>query len=163
MVVLGRIGAPFGVRGWVKVLPFTAQPQNLLDFPRWWIAPAGDGWRELAIAESRVHGKALVVRPDGCADRAQAQALRGMQVAVPRSELQPARDGEYYWADLIGLSVANRDGVQFGSVEEMIATGANDVLVVRGGRERLIPFIAGVVLQVDLAGGRLVVDWGADY
>jgi 16S rRNA processing protein RimM len=166
MIVMGRIAAPFGVRGWLKVYSFTAQPAALLDYPRWWIASADDedaDWRELRIAETRVQGKALMVRPEGCADRTQAQAWRGMRIAVPKRELPQAAPGEYYWTDLIGLQVVNRQGADFGVVGELMATGANDVLVVRGERERLIPFIASVIVAVDLAAGRVTVDWGADY
>ena len=167
MIVMGRIGVPFGVHGWLRVYSFTSNPAALLDYPLWRVATGGDDgapdWRELPIAEARVHGKTLIARPDGCTDRTQAEGLRGMQIAVPRSELPQAAEGEYYWVDLIGLTVVNREGVCFGAIARMLATGANDVLVVSGERERLIPFIATVVLEVDLALGRVVVDWGADY
>jgi 16S rRNA processing protein RimM len=111
-----------------------------------------------------VHGgSALVARLEGIDDRDQAASLRSAQIAVPRSALPAAPKGEYYWADLIGLCVVNCEGVELGVVDEVFATGANDVLVVRGARERLIPFVQSVVIEVDLDALRLKVDWGAEY
>ena len=86
-----------------------------------------------------------------------------MRIAVPRSELPPLPEGEYYWQDLLGLRVVNCEGVELGEVAEIFATGANDVLVVRGERERLIPFVEPVVVKVDIEASRLTLDWGADY
>jgi 16S rRNA processing protein RimM len=160
---MGRVLAPYGVRGWLKVRPETEQPESLLSYRTWRLA-AESGWRDYRLAEGRVHGGSiLVARLEGVVDRDQAARLQNMPIAVPRSALPPAPEGEYYWADLIGLAVVNREGVELGVVDEMFATGANDVLVVRGDRERLIPFIESVVVEVDLRGSRLTVDWGAEY
>ena len=160
---MGRVLAPYGVRGWLKVRPETEQPESLLSYRTWRLAADG-GWRDYRLAEGRVHGGSiLVARLEGVDDRDQAARLQNMPITVPRSALPPAPEGEYYWADLIGLAVVNREGVELGVVDEMFATGANDVLVVRGDRERLIPFIESVVVEVDLRGSRLTVDWGAEY
>jgi 16S rRNA processing protein RimM len=160
---MGRVLAPYGVRGWLKVRPETEQPESLLSYRTWRLAADG-GWRDYRLAEGRVHGGSiLVARLEGVDDRDQAARLQNMPIAVARSALPPAPEGEYYWADLIGLAVVNREGVELGVVDEMFATGANDVLVVRGDRERLIPFIESVVVEVDLRGSRLTVDWGAEY
>jgi 16S rRNA processing protein RimM len=162
LVEMGRIAAPFGVKGWVKLRPDTAAAENLLAYKTWWIGSAG-GWREIAVADAKVQGSTLVARLEGCNDRDAAAVLRGKTVAVPREALPRAGDGEYYWVDLIGLAVVNREARDFGRVTGMLQTGANDVLVVAGERERLIPFIAAVVREVDLVSGVVRVEWGADY
>jgi 16S rRNA processing protein RimM len=161
-VVMGRIAAPFGVLGWVKVQPFTEEIDGLLNFPVWNIG-RGEQWREVKVLDSEVHHKTLVARLDGCNDRDAAAALKGLEVAVPRAALPEAPENEYYWSDLIGLEVVNVQGEVLGKVTELLETGANDVLVVEGERERLLPFTAQVILKVDLAAGRISVDWGADY
>jgi 16S rRNA processing protein RimM len=159
---MGRILAPYGVRGWVKVGPQTERQDGLLEY-RTWHLRRSDAWHAYRLLEGRVHGNGLIARLESVEDRDQAAELRGAQIAVLRTELPPAPEGEYYWTDLIGLEVVNREGVRLGEVAEIFATGANDVLVVRGDRERLIPFVEAVVANVDIAGARLTVDWGADY
>jgi len=159
---MGRIAAPFGVKGWTRIQPDTAETRSLLAYKTWWVASTS-GWREIAVAEAKVQGGTLVARLEGCDDRDAAAALRGKTVAVPREALPRAGDGEYYWIDLIGLAVVNGEARDFGRVTGILQTGANDVLVVAGERERLIPFIAAVVREVDLASGVMRVEWGADY
>jgi len=159
---MGRIAAPFGVKGWVKVQPLTAATQNLLAYKSWWVGRE-DGWREIAVAEARVQGRTVVARLEGCDDRDAAAALRGHSVAVPRAALPRTQSGEYYWADLIGLAVVNASAQPLGRITGILQTGANDVLVVGGERERLVPFIAEVIRDVDLAAGVVRVDWGVDY
>ena len=163
---MGRVTAPFGVKGWVKIYALTAQLANLLDYPVWWLGHDGD-WREMRVATAKVHGNTLVAQLAGIEDREAAVVLKGLEVAVPRSQLPGAAENEFYWADLIGLSVVNMERHEFGRVVRVMPTGANDVLVVVGGNdnkgETLIPFIAGVIRQVDLAAGVISVDWGKDY
>jgi len=160
---MGRITAPFGIKGWVKVQPLTALAKNLLDYPRWWVE-RGAGWQEFEVVEARVQSPtAVAARLAGIEERDAAAGLRGADVAVPRSQLPPARRDEYYWADLLGLRVVNGEGRDLGSIEQILQTGANDVLVVRGERERLIPFIADVIREVDAAAGTMRVEWSADY
>jgi 16S rRNA processing protein RimM len=159
---MGRILAPFGVKGWVKVQPNTAEVRNLLAYRSWWVGQEGD-WSEILVAEAKVQGDTVVARLAGCDDRDAAATLRGKTVAVPRAALPAAKSGEYYWADLIGLAVVNEDALELGRVVGMLETGANDVLVVLGERERLIPFIATVIREVDLGSGVVRVDWAADY
>jgi 16S rRNA processing protein RimM len=159
---MGRIAAPFGVKGWIRVQPNTAAPRNLLAYKSWWVGREGD-WRETAVTEAKVQGRAVVARLEGCDDREAAALLRGKSVAVPREALPRPQSGEYYWADLIGLKVANTAGQDLGRVTGILQTGANDVLVAAGDRERLIPFIAEVVREVDPVAGIVRVEWGADY
>ena len=159
---MGRIAAPYGVRGWVKVQTLTESVDGLLSYGAWWLDVNGE-WCSRRLLDGRVHGNGLVARLEGIADRTGAAQLRGASVAIPRSELPPPASGQYYWADLVGLSVVNREGEALGRVAEVFSTGAHDVVVVRGDRERLIPFVEPVLLEVNLAAARLVVDWGLDY
>ena len=159
---MGRIVAPFGVRGWLRIHPFTATAKSLLAYPAWWVG-GGDDWQERAVAEAKTHGRAVIAQLEGCADRDAALRLRGREVAIPRAQLPKARADEYYWADLIGLSVVNGAGRDLGSIVRVFETGANDVLVVHGERERLIPFIADVIGEVDLEARRMRVNWDADF
>jgi 16S rRNA processing protein RimM len=163
---MGRINAPFGVKGWVKIKPFTETLDALLDYPEWQIGK-GSHWRKADVEDVTVHGDFIVAKLAGCNDRDAAFALRGQEIAVDREELPDTEEGEYYWEDLIGLSVVNRDGAELGKVASVMETGAHDVLVVKGekevSKEILIPFVEVYVLNVDLAQGRIEVDWGLDY
>ena len=160
---MGRITAPFGIKGWVRVQPLTAAAKNLLAYSRWWLGHGGE-WQEYEVAEGKAHSEKLVVaRLAGCEDRDAAAGFRGSDIAVPRSQLPETRPGEYYWADLIGLAVVNTESQELGSIVGVMQTGANDVLVVQGGRERLIPFIAAVIREVDAGAGVVRVDWSAEY
>ena len=159
---MGRVAGPYGVRGWIKVQTLTESVDGLLGYPSWWIEQRGQRSHR-RLVEGRVHGNGLIARIEGVADRIEAAKMRGACIGVPRSELPDAPSGQYYWADLVGLSVVNQQGESLGQVEEIFSTGANDVVVVRGDRERLIPFVESVVREVDVQSARLVVDWGLDY
>jgi 16S rRNA processing protein RimM len=159
---MGRIVAPFGIRGWVKIQPYTSTAQSLLAFPAWWLEHHG-GWREGVVEQAREQGGMVVAKLAGCDDRDAAALMKGLVVAVPRETLPATAPGEYYWIDLIGLRVENEQAHHLGVVAQVMTTGANDVLVVEGGRERLIPFIGDVVKRVDLEAGTITVDWDADY
>jgi 16S rRNA processing protein RimM len=163
---MGQAGAPFGVRGWLKIHPSHGAGQSLLEQPVWWVGAAAgpDGWQERAVAGVQQHGSALIAQLEGCTDREAALALRGAAIAVPRERLPEPAAGEYYWVDLIGLEVVNRTGEALGRVRRLMATGAHDVLVAAdGSTERLIPFVEPVLETVDLDAGRIVVDWQSDY
>ena len=163
---MGRVNAPFGVKGWVKIKPFTETLDALLDYPEWQIGKDGQ-WRKAEVEDATLHGDFVVAKLAGCNDRDAAFALRGQEIAVYREELPDTEEGEFYWEDLIGLAVVNRDGVELGKVASLMGTGAHDVLVVKGekeiSKEILIPFVEVYVLNVDLAQGRIEVDWGLDY
>lgn len=162
MVVMGRVSAPHGIKGWIKVQPFTQKMDGLLGYPEWWLARDGE-WRQHRIAESAVHGTLVLARVEGCSDREAAAALKGAEVAIPRRLLPENREGEYYWSDLLGIEVLNRRGERLGRVAKVLETGANNVLVLEGEKERLVPFVDNVILNVDLARGCLSVDWELDY
>jgi len=161
-VVLGRVSGLFGVRGWVKVFSDTAPRENILGYPRWYLQRDGD-WRSYDLLDGRRQGKAVVARLEGCDDRDQAAELIGADIAIRRDQLPPVRAGEYYWTDLQDLRVETLDGIDLGKVDHLFETGANDVLVVNGDRQRLIPFIDGVIGEIDLDAGRIQVDWDPDF
>lgn len=158
MVVMGRVRAPHGLKGWIKVQPFTQEVEGLLEYPEWWLGAAGQ-WQQHRVAESAVHGAVVVARLDGFVDRDAAAGLRGRDVAIPRAVLPENREGEFYWNDLLGIEVRNRDSVVLGLVANILETGANTVLVVRGEKELLVPFIQDVIVKVDVKAGQVVVDW----
>jgi 16S rRNA processing protein RimM len=164
LVVMGRVVAPYGVFGWLKIVPDTEEFDSLLDYKTWWIGKDND-WRELAVKEAKVHNDVLVVKLQGIDDRDAAVACKGKQIAVPRASLPKLVGEEYYWSDLIGLSVKNLQDVDFGKISDVFATGANDVVVAKSdsGQERLIPYIAQAILQVDLEAKMMLVDWDADF
>lgn len=162
MVVMGRVRAPFGVKGWIKVQPFSERPEGLLAFPEWWLQK-DDDWVNYQVRESSPHGAALIAQLEGVDDRERAAGLKGRMVAIPRAVFPEPRAGEYYWADLIGLEVENSRGQNLGVVRRLMETGAHPVLVLGGERERLVPFIEGIIATVDVPGGRIVADWELDY
>ena len=163
MVTVARIVGVFGVAGWVKIFSYTRPRENVLTYSPWYLQRGGR-WEAVGLLEGRLQGKGVVARLQGVEDRDQAQALIDTDVAVRREQLPPSGENEFYWVDLLGLRVVNRDGVELGVVKQMMETGANDVLVVEGDRERLIPLVPKVyVLAVDLEAGRIDVDWPADY
>jgi 16S rRNA processing protein RimM len=161
-VRLGRIVGLFGVRGWVKVYSDTRPREAILDYNPWLLERAGC-WREYRLAEGRVQGPGIVVRFEGCTDRNEAQSFVGATVAVRREQLPPPEPGQYYWSELEGLSVVNLQGEELGVVSHLFETGANDVMVVAGERERLIPFTRDAVREVDLQARVIRVDWDRDF
>ncbi len=164
LVIMGRVVAPYGVFGWLKIVPDTEEFDGLLDYKKWWIGKDND-WRELAVKEAKTHNDVLVVKLQGIDDRDAAVACKGKQIAVPRALLPKLKNEEYYWSDLIGLTVKNQQNVDFGNITDVFATGANDVIVAKSdsGQERLIPYIAQVILAVNLEANTMLVDWDAEF
>lgn len=168
MVVMGRIVAPFGVKGWVKVQPFADDALDWSEMAEWWLASSEDApeaaWRPYALRECKAHGNILVAALDGVDDRNGSEALKGMLVGAPRSALPETVEDEYYWADLTGLAVVNTAGESLGTVAGLMSTGAHDILrVVAGDVERLIPFVKAYVLEVDSVARVIRVDWQKDW
>ncbi len=169
IVVMGRIVAPYGVRGWIRVEPLSEAPDALLAHETWRVRPArAAAWREMRATAARMHSGALLAQLAGVATRDDALALRGSEVGVPRSALPRTKNDEIYWVDLEGLEVRNREGAVLGTVAEVVTHGAHPLLrVVRPegarGPERLIPYVPAIVDRVDLEGRRIDVDWGERY
>lgn len=160
--MLGRISGVFGVRGWVRVFSYTDPREAILDYESWLLGQEG-AWRPAKVAEGQRHGKTVVARIDGFDDRDQAATLIGAEIGVPREALPEAEEGHYYWSDLEGLRVVRSDGSELGVLAYLLETGAHDVMVVKGEREQLVPFVKDeVVLDVDLEKGVITVDWDWD-
>ena len=168
MIVLGRITAPFGIQGWVKVQAYGDEPVAWCAMPRWWLARDSAledaQWRPVEVQKASVHGKGLVAKFQDIDDRDGAAALNGCLIGAPRRDLPANAEDEYYWADLIGLRVVNQAGESLGKVASLLESGANPVLCVSDGEcERLLPFVAQVVNKVDVAHGLICVTWGTDW
>lgn len=180
-VEVGRVTGPWGIKGWIKVQPYAGDPQALFSSRRWFLQPperlpaaAATAFPQLLkITAAREHGDGVVASAQEVPDRNAAEALKGARVFVSRASFPTADEGEYYWVDLIGLEVVNREGVSLGTVTDLLSTGPHSVLRIQPREvpagmtaleaERLIPFVAAYIDQVDLAQKRITVDWGADY
>jgi len=190
-IEVGRIADAWGIKGWFKVLPHSASPEALFSSKRWFLLPSDRavGGRQsptekssatpglaakpvlLKIKEAKEHADTVVASSLDVQDRNQAEALKGARIFVPRSSFPTAGVDEYYWVDLLGLDVVNREGVALGQVKDLMSTGPQTVLVLsqvsdEDGKppiERMIPFVSAFVDHVDLAGRRITVDWQLDY
>jgi 16S rRNA processing protein RimM len=160
-VVLGRIGAPFGVQGWVKVQSYTDPLEGIASYPVWELHRGGSLGRK-AVLDWKRAGAGVAVRLEGVETREAAQVLTGAEVLVERAALPPAAPGEYYWHDLIGLDAYSLQGVSLGRVAEILDLPAHPVLVLEGNRERLVPLVAERLAGVDFDAGRLTLDWHPD-
>jgi 16S rRNA processing protein RimM len=160
-ISVGRVAGLFGVNGWVKVYSHTRPREAILNYRPWHISVGGTT-RTFDVLEGREQGKGLVARIAGCDDRDTAAELVGAEISIDATQLPATGEREYYWADLEGLRVVNDANVELGRVSHLFETGANDVMVVRGERERLIPFGSAVVKEVDLEAGVIRVDWDAE-
>jgi 16S rRNA processing protein RimM len=162
-VTLGRVSGVFGVKGWLKVRSYTQPPDNLVGFATWTLRFEGAD-HSFAVEEGQDHAGSVIAKLRGIDDRDRAREWVGAEIVVAREELPPTRDGELYWTDLEGLEVRTTAGVVLGRVDHLLATGGNDVLVLDGSPQVLVPFITGsVVKSVDLAAGLIVVDWNPEY
>jgi 16S rRNA processing protein RimM len=158
LIELGVVGAPFGVRGWVKLASYTDPPERLLDHRRIQLK-LGGAWRTYSVEADGRSGGQLTVKLAGIEDRDAAEGLRGAPVAVARSELPPSHDKDFYRADLIGCEVVNLEGVRLGAVAHFIEIPAHALMVVRGEREYWVPAVPQHLRRVDLRSRRVVVDW----
>jgi 16S rRNA processing protein RimM len=155
---MGRVAGAYGVRGWLKLTPQGGVKEALAGVAEWWI-----GEHAYRVLEARMHGASVIGRAAGVETREQAMALKGAVVSVRREALPDPGPGHYYLADLIGLEVVNEQGERLGVVKRLFSNGAQDVMEVAGAATRLLPWVAAVVKRVDLAAGRIDVEWGADW
>ena len=182
-IEVGRVLDAWGVKGWLKILPHSTQPEALFSAKSWFLqAPdvkfrpgfnAFTGTVVIAVDEAKTHSDSVVAKIDGLDARDDAEALRGCRIFLPRSAFPKASKDEYYWVDLIGLNVVNREGIALGCVRDLMATGPNSVLCVEyqavqedgssKSDERMIPFVSAYVDTVDIAGKLITVDWQPDY
>jgi 16S rRNA processing protein RimM len=160
---VGKISGVFGVKGWVKVFSFTDIRENILSYSPWLLKKDSET-RLIAVIDGKLQGKAVVAQLDGVNDRDRAASLMGWDIFISPDQLPKVAKGEYYWSDLIGLNVETDRGIQLGAVDSLLETGANDVLVVKGERERAIPFLQGkTIINIDLDAGKIIVDWDPDF
>ncbi|QOJ24369.1 MAG: ribosome maturation factor RimM [Gammaproteobacteria bacterium] len=170
MVIMGHIIGPYGVRGWIKVSPYTEYIDGLMEYPVWWLSKDGHDWQVVHVIDGQINGSILNALFKEYTDRTQALKLNGMQIAIPRDQFPDlSADGKdgYYWSDLIGIAVLNLQGEELGKVVGLFETGANDVLRIQSEnkdkQEILIPFVEQFIIKVDLKLSRITVDWGTDY
>lgn len=157
-IIVGKVGSAYGVKGWVKVLSYTEWTATILDYSPWYIENNA-GWQRIVFTEGREHGKGIIVHFDGIDSPEKARLLSGKNIAILRSQLPALKKDEFYWSDLEGLTVVNQEGITLGKVIYLIATGSNDVLVVKGEKEIAIPYLPDVVLDVDLTTRTITVNW----
>lgn len=173
-IEVGRIADAWGIKGWFKVLPYSADPEALFSSKRWFLLPTEKGAKtftgtaQVSVKEVKEHSGTVVACAHDVDDRNAAEALRGARIFISRASFPTAAQDEYYWVDLIGLTVVNRQDEDLGIVRELLSTGAQTVLVLeylQDGKpqERMIPFVSAYVDAVDLAAKRIRVDWLADY
>lgn len=169
MLLVGKINAAYGIKGWVKVYSFTSPVEQILEYAPWTIRKKGSK-QNLKLRQGKVHGKGIVVLPEGFEDRNQAESLIGYEIWIEKEQLPDLEQGEYFWVQLEGLAVYNEASELLGKVSSVLETGANDVLVVAAtdesidARERLIPYVEDkVILEVDLEQGKMRVAWDADF
>jgi 16S rRNA processing protein RimM len=160
----GNVSGVFGVKGWIKVFSFTHPRENLLNYSPW-LLRKNNQTREYKVLTGKCHGNAVIVELEGITDRDAAFDLMGSEILIRKDKLPKPEADEYYWTDLIGLNVVTETGVNLGTVDHLLETGANDVLVVNDGTtERLIPFLQQqTVLKIDLIGRLIIVDWDPDF
>jgi 16S rRNA processing protein RimM len=162
-ISVGKISGVFGIKGWVKVFSFTDPRENILTYSPW-LLKKGDQTKTVNVVDGQLQGKTIVAQLAGIDDRDQAAGLMGWDVFITQGQLPKAAKGEYYWSELIGLQVETVDGVQLGAVDSLLETGANDVIIIQGERERVIPFLQGqTIIKVDLDAGKIIVDWDPDF
>ncbi len=162
-LTLGYVSGVHGLKGWVKVFSYTDPRAAILDYQPWRLGAPGEDSEPVHIERGQPHGKTIIASLPGVTTPEAARALVGREIRIRRSALPESEPGSWYWMDLVGLEVLNQDGVRLGTVKQMIETGANDVMVLAGERERLVPFVQEqVVRSVDLAAGQILVDWHPD-
>ncbi len=163
LINVGEISGVFGVKGWVKIFSFTERRENVLRYSPWLLLKNGET-KPIKVLDGALQGRSVVAKLEGIEDRDQAAALMGWQIFISQEQLPKAAADEYYWSDLIGLEVENLEGVRLGQVESLMETGANDVVIVKGERERAIPFLQGQsIIRIDLDARQMVVDWDPDF
>ncbi|WP_264567600.1 ribosome maturation factor RimM [Rhodoferax antarcticus] len=173
-IEVGRIADAWGIKGWFKVLPYSANPEALFSSKSWFLLPTGkgtttfEGVGRLNIKEAKAHSDTVVASAHGVDDRNAADGLRGARIFIAKSSFPTPQKDEYYWVDLIGLAVVNRESVVLGEVRELLSTGPQTVLVIDDlvdGQtlQRMIPFVAAFIDDVDLITRRILVDWQPDY
>jgi len=162
-VIIGQLGAPHGIQGWIKIHSYTDSPDNLFTYHPW-LCQWQQGWYVITCDKWRAQGKSFVGHIEGCDDRNMAGLCTHLNLYIPRAQLPKLSDNEYYWHDLEGLQVINQEGVMLGTIDYLFNNGASDVMVIRGDKERLIPYVLDdIIVRVDIANRCLYVNWDAEF
>ncbi|MEQ1621796.1 MAG: ribosome maturation factor RimM [Methylococcales bacterium] len=163
LINVGKISGVFGVKGWVKVFSFTEPRDNIISYSPW-LLKKGSEEKSIAVVDGQLQGKTVVAQLDGIADRDHAANLMGWEVFIKAEQLPEPSDDEYYWSQLVGLNVETTGGVQLGIIDGLMETGANDVILIKGDRERAIPFLLDqTIVTIDLSAGKMIVDWDPEF
>ncbi len=168
-IILGEISGVHGIKGWVKVFSHTSPREKIIEYKQWFIKRRDDGWKPLTVVDGKKQGKNIIALLEDTRFRDQAEAFVGSKIAIHRNQLKELAKGEYYWMDLIGLSVETTEGVKLGEIDWLFDTGSNDVFVVKDTdgteiKERMLPYIMGDVIQsIDLDESLMIVDWDPEF
>jgi len=162
-VVMGKVVGSHGIKGWLKIQPFTEEIKTLGKFSSWFFSKDEGEWNEFKVESSSIQGRTVLSKIEHINDRNDADKLRGFLIAINKIDLPALEKGKYYWSDLIGLEVVNQIGFNFGVIDSIMETGSNDVLVIKDEKETLIPYLDSVVLKVDLEKKNILVDWDENF
>jgi len=163
IIVMAKLSSPYGVKGWVKIFSFTEKLDSLLAYKKFFLSKDQKNWLGKEVKEIKLHGKSIIVKFLKIDNRSEAENLKDYLIGVSKDLLPKLNKGQYYWNELIGFEVLNLKNISFGNVDTFIETGANDVIVVMGDKERLIPYTSNTVLKVDTGGEKIIVDWDEEF
>lgn len=159
-IVIGKFGATYGIHGWIKILAYTEFGENILNYQPWYIQRTPDTWTPISIEDGRLHNNGVIVKPSNVHTPEEARLLTGYTIAITRDQLPPLKKNEFYWSDLIGITVINQHGETLGKIAYLMETGSNDVIVVKGEKEHAIPYLMDTVIKsIDLDKREMHVDW----
>ena len=159
IITIGRLGAAYGIQGWLHITSFTDPTDNIFEYRKDWLIKTNNQWRPIKITNHKSHGNAFIVKLPECNDRDTAMQFKGTEIGVKRSALPETNANEYYWDDLIGLTVYTISGESIGTVDYLFETGSNDVIVTKGEKQHFIPYTDDAIKQVDLEKQAIIIDW----
>mgnify|MGYP006098823785 FL=1 len=162
-VVMGKIVGSHGIKGWLKIQPFTEELKTLGKFSSWFLSKDEIEWKEFKVESCSVQGRTMLSKIEHIDDRNDADRFKGFLIGINKVNLPILEKGKYYWSDLIGLEVISQSGFNFGVIDSIMETGSNDVLVVKNDKETLIPYLNNVVLKIDLEKKNILVDWDENF
>jgi 16S rRNA processing protein RimM len=164
LIIIGKVAMVHGINGLLKIQSFTESPHDLANYAELYIGNEKKGWQHYDVVRCHPHGRYLLLELSGLQDRTAAEAFKGLEIAVPEEALPAKNEDEYYWSELEGLTVVTTSGVLLGTIDYLFETGANDVMVVKGDRERYIPFLMGdVIKSIDLDQNQMIVEWDPEF
>lgn len=162
-VIIGQFGKVHGIKGFITLHSYTEPRDNILAYKPWFML-LNHLWQPLPITQLEVNNKHILVKVEGFSEREQASTLTHVQIGIRKTQLPSLPSGDFYWHDLIDMQVHNQEGIDLGRVKEILATGANDVLIVEGERRYLIPYLLDLyIIKIDSEQRTILVDWDADF